>query len=195
MRLSKFSYYSELFVYPVLIPMLAIAGLASGGWLAASEWITLYLGFLALWTLIEYGLHRFVFHHMPFIRDMHHSHHVEERAFIGTPLWLSFTALCTIAFLPIWLTLGFWTASAVSCGLATGYLWYIATHHIMHHWHPDHSGYLYRLKRHHAVHHHIDPSSNFGVTTPVWDWVFGTLATQDAAVHGRLPPMRANGAA
>jgi sterol desaturase/sphingolipid hydroxylase (fatty acid hydroxylase superfamily) len=195
MRLSKFSYYSELFVYPALIPALAVTGLANTGWVAASGWITLCLGFLVLWTLIEYLLHRFVFHHIPFIREMHQGHHVEERAYIGTPLWVSLSAHCSVALFPIWFVFGFWAASAAVCGLATGYIWYVAVHHILHHWHPRHSGYLYRLKRHHALHHHVDPSCNFGVTTGIWDWVFGTLKTQDPAPALRSYQMRANGVA
>ena len=31
------------------------------------------------------------------------------------------------------------------------------------------------LRRHHAIHHHRDETVNFGVTSPLWDHVFGTL--------------------
>jgi sterol desaturase/sphingolipid hydroxylase (fatty acid hydroxylase superfamily) len=195
MRLTKIGYYSELFVYPVLIAALAVAGIAHAGPLAACEWISIFFGFLVLWTLIEYVLHRFVFHHIPIIQEMHHHHHCEERSFIGTPLWVSLAAHCTIVFLPILALSDLWLASAASCGLATGYIWYVAIHHILHHWHPSHSSYLYRLKRHHALHHHVDPSRNFGVTTSVWDWVFGTLAKQSAVSAVGLPRIGANGPA
>jgi sterol desaturase/sphingolipid hydroxylase (fatty acid hydroxylase superfamily) len=31
------------------------------------------------------------------------------------------------------------------------------------------------LKRHHALHHYRGGESNFGVTTRIWDRLFGTL--------------------
>jgi sterol desaturase/sphingolipid hydroxylase (fatty acid hydroxylase superfamily) len=195
MRLSKISYFSELFFYPVMIVILILAGLAQGGLLAALEWVAICAFCVALWTFIEYAMHRFAFHHVPFVRDMHHQHHIEERAYIGTPLWVSLSAHFTIAFLPIWLVSGFWLASAASCGLAIGYIWYVAIHHILHHWHPRHSGYFYNLKRHHALHHHVAQTCNFGVTTGIWDRVFGTLEPRESTRSERLASTRVNGAA
>jgi sterol desaturase/sphingolipid hydroxylase (fatty acid hydroxylase superfamily) len=31
------------------------------------------------------------------------------------------------------------------------------------------------LKHHHVRHHYLDNGRGFGVSTPVWDYVFGTM--------------------
>ena len=178
MKLSPIVYYSDFVAYPILVTTLATLALAHSTGSGAARWVAIWGSFVAVWTLLEYGLHRMVFHHIPVVRDMHQEHHVNETASSGTPLWLSLLAHGLLIFLPSWLLAGFAVASAVSSGLMAGYLWYVCIHHALHHWHPAHGGYLYRLKRRHALHHHVDGNSNFGVTTGFWDRVFGTGAAQ-----------------
>jgi sterol desaturase/sphingolipid hydroxylase (fatty acid hydroxylase superfamily) len=174
MKLSPIVYYSDFIVYPILISILAGIALLDTTGKAAAWWVAAFAISVAAWTLLEYALHRVVFHHFPVVREMHTEHHVHETASTGTPLWLSLVAFAALAFLPLWLLAGFPLASATSAGLMSGYLWYVSTHHALHHWHPGHGSYLYRLKRRHALHHHVDGNNNFGVTTGVWDRVFYT---------------------
>ena len=103
----------------------------------------------------------------------------------GRRLWLSLGAHLVIAFFPVLLASNFATASAVTCGLMLGYLWYISIHHILHHWHPRHPGHFYTLKRRHALHHHVDETINFGVTSAFWDRLFGTarLSFSDSEIR------------
>lgn len=174
MKLSPVAYYSDFFAYPILIAILAGVALSDATARAAGWWVAAFAISVAAWTLLEYALHRVVFHHFPVVRAMHDEHHVHETASTGTPLWISLVAIVALAFLPLWLLGGFPLASAATAGLMSGYLWYVCTHHALHHWHPEHRGYLYRLKRRHALHHHVDGNSNFGVTTGFWDRVFCT---------------------
>jgi sterol desaturase/sphingolipid hydroxylase (fatty acid hydroxylase superfamily) len=174
MQLSIIGYYSDFVVYPVVIAMLAAIGTHDIGKDGALAWIAVVFACVGLWTLIEYLMHRFVLHHIPYIREMHDRHHVEERESVGTPTWLSLGAHALIVFFPLLLVSNLAAASAVTCGLMLGYLWYISVHHILHHWHPGHPGYFYTLKRRHALHHHVDETINFGVTSAFWDRVFGT---------------------
>lgn len=174
MRLGLVGYYSDFVIYPLIITVLAVIALLEVGKHQAWAWVAAALAFLGLWTLIEYLMHRFVLHHVPYIKDMHDHHHVEERAREGTPTWLSLAAHASIAFFPVLLVSNFAAASAVTCGLMLGYLWYVCIHHILHHWHPVHPGYVYTLKRRHALHHHVDETTNFGVTSAFWDRIFGT---------------------
>ncbi len=175
MHLGRIGYYSDFFVYPVLILVLSGAGLLHSSPDGAAEWIATFLLCLVLWTLIEYLMHRFALHHIPYVREMHDDHHVNERAPIGTPTYLSLGLHAALALIPLWILLGFALASAATGGLMLGYLWYISVHHILHHWHPSHSGYFYGLKRRHASHHHVDEHTNFGVTSSFWDRIFGTI--------------------
>lgn len=178
MPLSPIGYYCDFVVYPLLIAALAASGLVEAGLSGATQWIVTCGFFIGLWTLIEYWLHRVVFHRFPLIRDLHHDHHLNETASRGTPSWLSLSAHGLLVLLPLWLLINFEIASAVSSGLMIGYLWYVCIHHILHHWHPPHAGYVYRLKQRHALHHHIDGDGNFGVTTGIWDRVFGSATAR-----------------
>ena len=174
MRLSRFGYFFDFFAYPALLIALGALGLHLLDGRQVVIWATLCLAATAFWTLLEYLLHRFAFHHLPVLRQMHHRHHVEEGASDGTPTWISAPAFGILVFLPAYLTSGFFIASAITEGLMTGYLWYISVHHILHHRRPDPPGYAFKLRRRHALHHHFDETANFGVTSGFWDHVFGT---------------------
>jgi sterol desaturase/sphingolipid hydroxylase (fatty acid hydroxylase superfamily) len=85
---------------------------------------------VAIWTLLEYLLHRFVLHRIPTFARMHAVHHASPRAFVGTPTWVSLLTLWIAIFVPAWRTL--------------------------------------------SLHHHAEIPGNFGVTTRLWDRLFGT---------------------
>lgn len=177
MPLSRLGYYVEFAIFPLIILALAAAGLVAAGIPGLLAWSGLVLVSLFAWTFFEYALHRFVFHHVPVIREQHFAHHDHERELIGTPSWVSL-AVAAVIILPAFALFGLEIVSAVSVGLMAGYVWYITVHHLTHFGHPPHGSWLYRLKRHHALHHHAEPGTNFGVTTPFWDWVFGTLSSR-----------------
>jgi sterol desaturase/sphingolipid hydroxylase (fatty acid hydroxylase superfamily) len=174
MLLTRIGYYSDFFAYPVLIAVFGAAGVMNAGADGGEAWIASFLGGLAMWTLLEYILHRFVLHYLPYIKEMHEQHHRDVHALVGTPTWLSVVLFLGFVFCPLLRLTDLATASAVSCGLVTGYLWYVSVHHAVHHWHPAHSGYLYSVKRGHAM-HHADEAYNFGVTSRFWDRVFRTM--------------------
>jgi sterol desaturase/sphingolipid hydroxylase (fatty acid hydroxylase superfamily) len=44
-----------------------------------------------------------------------------------------------------------------------------ATYHF-----PMRRGYAKYIKRCHMAHHHKNPDTRYGVSSPLWDWVFGT---------------------
>lgn len=176
MRLSVYGYYSDFLVYPLCIGGLAILGLHRAQGFQFAGWLGIVFASVLAWTLIEYGLHRFVFHHAPFIRQLHQQHHDEERTLLGTPVWFSLFAHAILLFLPAFIFFGATVASAISAGIMLGYLWYVSVHHIVHHWHAPHDSTLYRLKRRHALHHHAPDICNFGVTTGFWDRAFQTSA-------------------
>lgn len=151
------------------------------------------LGFvigLFLWTLAEYTGHRFVFHHKPtsprqerFMFLVHGIHHaqpqVKTRLVLPLPLSIPLAAVFYGLF---YLVVGFllkapqWVAPLMS-GFLIGYLAYDLTHYATHHF-PMRSGYAKYIKRHHMQHHYKDPNTRFGVSSPVWDWVFQTQGVE-----------------
>jgi sterol desaturase/sphingolipid hydroxylase (fatty acid hydroxylase superfamily) len=143
------------------------------------------LGLLA-WTLIEYLLHRYVFHIPPdrsfdskFKQFMVHGYHHEfpnDRMRLVAPLLLSvpISAVVAAAYFALfghyhWLI---WFA-----GTTTGYIAYDWTHYYTHHFRP--TTRLGRfMRRYHMEHHYKDSNSHFGISSPLWDWVFGTAKSK-----------------
>ncbi|CAN5248069.1 sterol desaturase family protein [soil metagenome] len=174
MRLGKVGYYGDFFVYPVVISGLAVYAIwtaAAGGW---ASWLGAFIAGAAAWTLVEYLLHRFVLHHVPYIKAMHEAHHDDQLALIGTPIWISLAVMVVVVLVPLSLVTERPIAIGLACGLMLGHFWYGSVHHIIHHWTLKQGGYFYRLKRRHMLHHHFDEMGNFGVTNGFWDVIFGT---------------------
>lgn len=133
------------------------------------------------WTLLEYLLHRFVLHRLPPFRRWHAAHHRDPTALIGLPTLVSTTLFATFVLAPAWWALGPWRAAALLLGVLTGYLAYAGTHHAVHR-HGARSGWLRRRQHAHALHHGAHGrAAGFGVTTGVWDHVFGTPPVRGAA--------------
>ena len=171
---SKWGYYADFVVYPIAVLALAWAVLRS----SHSQFLGVFLvsgaaGFFA-WTLVEYAMHRFVFHAVPAIARMHDRHHANPSAFVGTPSWLSLAAFILGAFLPLWATAGLEIAGGAAAGLMMGFTWYITVHDLIHRRPLNRGSLLYEAKLRHARHHAAREEGNYGVTTGFWDSVLGT---------------------
>ncbi|KAI1780391.1 inositolphosphorylceramide-B C-26 hydroxylase [Hypoxylon cercidicola] len=174
-----------------LVPIIWGPAVSYGMYLAAPGFenkamLALSWGFgLFLWTLIEYILHRCLFHldeHLPdnrvgitlhfLLHGVHHYLPMDRYRLVMPPTL--FVVLTT----PFWKlahTLFFWDwslATAIFCGGVTGYICYDLTHYFLHHqnlplWYKG-------LKKYHLAHHFLDYELGFGVTSRFWDQVFGT---------------------
>ena len=58
-------------------------------------------------------------------------------------------------------------------GFIIGYLIYDYIHYSTHHF-PMRSGLAKYLKHYHLKHHYSGEGGRYGVSSPLWDWVFGT---------------------
>ena len=140
------------------------------------------LGVLS-WTLIEYGLHRFIFHYdarSAFGRRLlyaaHLSHHEHPRATdrLFSSLLISLP-IAMVYLLLAWLATGsFHAASYIFLGLTAGYFGYEWLHFQAHHRRPRLRLFKY-LKKYHLLHHHETPELRFGVTSPLFDMLLGTF--------------------
>jgi sterol desaturase/sphingolipid hydroxylase (fatty acid hydroxylase superfamily) len=171
---GKVGYYADFIIYGVLV-----VGLAAFALLGSSRdqliWLAAAIAGAGSWTFVEYLLHRFVFHRMPLIADLHHAHHAAPRAYLGTPTWASLLILAGVFFLPMWRLLSLNIALGAISGLITGWLWYGIVHHVIHHRRPRRLATALKAASHrHLLHHSPFVSGNFGVTTALWDRVFGT---------------------
>jgi sterol desaturase/sphingolipid hydroxylase (fatty acid hydroxylase superfamily) len=174
MRLSKGGYFADFVVYPPVAVMLITTAVRPGSPLSWREAMLVCAAGIAVWTLLEYLIHRVVLHEVRYFATMHEMHHDDPGDFVGTPTWLSLGMICSGALLPLWWEIGLHLASVFTAGLMLGYLWYVGVHYAIHHWRIEPGTYLYRRKRHHALHHHAQLECNFGVTSCFWDRVFAT---------------------
>lgn len=173
-RLGVVGYYADFVIHPTLVLALGALALSHATAPQGLAWLGVAaIGVLA-WTLVEYLLHRFVLHRVAFFDSLHNLHHTTPTAMVGTPSWMSLAFVSIFVLAPCCLVLGVFLGSAATAGFLVGYFWCICVHHISHHWRVDHRSYLYAAKRHHAQHHHSNQQANFGVTSPAWDWLFGS---------------------
>lgn len=139
-------------------------------------WLAFALGAFG-WTLAEYGLHRFVFHGASARRlgaGEHRRHHAEVDYF--APWWQKALAAVAVAagMLPLAVALaGAIPGAAFTLGFNATYLLYEVLHRRAH-TRPPRGPYGRWRRRNHFAHHFMDPRRGQGVTTPLWDRVFGT---------------------
>ena len=175
MQLSKASYYSDFVIYPVVVIALVGAGSSHLTWITAREGLSSCIAGMLLWTLLEYGLHRIALHWMPLFSPMHALHHGAPLDYIGTPTWVSVSVWLGLVLVPLWLFAGFAVASGLTVGIMLGYWWYGIVHHVIHHRTNESSpSYFMERRAWHMRHHYSPRRGNFGVTTTIWDHVFGT---------------------
>jgi sterol desaturase/sphingolipid hydroxylase (fatty acid hydroxylase superfamily) len=178
MQLSKFGYYTDFVVYPIVISGLAAAALTKADTRSAALWSGALVCGMGLWTLMEYGLHRVALHEIRYFIPMHALHHRSPLAFVGTPTWFSLMILLSVILAPAWWIWGFTAASGLTAGVMLGYEWYGIMHHLIHHHRslPFKAGDMLAGSRARHMRHHFSPRrGNFGVTTAFWDRVFGTV--------------------
>jgi sterol desaturase/sphingolipid hydroxylase (fatty acid hydroxylase superfamily) len=171
MQLSKFGYYTDFVAYPLAAITLAVINFR---WPLhdTAKWIGAATVGVLVWTLLEYSLHRLVLHRLPVFSSMHASHHGAPLALLGTPTWVSIPVWLTTTLLPLWTFCGHDIATGTTIGVMLGYWWYGILHHVIHH---DRSFCAFMKRRAWHMRHHFSPAGgNFGVTTPIWDHVFGT---------------------
>jgi sterol desaturase/sphingolipid hydroxylase (fatty acid hydroxylase superfamily) len=140
------------------------------------------LGVLS-WTLIEYGLHRFVFHFdarsafgRKLVYAVHLSHHENPRALNRLFASLILSLPIAAAYLLLaWIATGSLHAAAfLFAGLSAGYFGYEWLHFQAHHRRPRLRFFRY-LRKYHLLHHYQTPGLRFGVTSPLIDMLLGTF--------------------
>ena len=174
-QLSPVYFYSEL-----VLCLLAIAPRATFSW---RQTVLMIGSGILSWTLIEYALHRFIFHYKArsdfgrkFVYAAHLSHHENPRTtnrllsglVISLPIATAYLLLTSLA------TGSLRAAAYLFTGLVAGYCCYEWLHFQAHHRRPRLRLFRY-LRRYHLLHHYQTPDHRFGVTSPLLDVLFGTF--------------------
>ena len=142
--------------------------------------LTAALSGFALWTLMEYWIHRAVLHMIPrgrvrrYLAGRHILHHRNPLGHPGVALlWVSLLVASTV-FAALWLSFGRGLAAAIMVGIVTGYLSYEYTHLASHVGFAPLTPWGGWLRRHHSTHHEDSARHNYAIVMPLWDWIFRT---------------------
>ncbi|MDB5036291.1 MAG: Sterol desaturase [Chlorobi bacterium] len=140
-----------------------------------------FIGGMLIWTFLEYMLHRFVFHYEPktvwgkrihfLMHGVHHDYPSDATRLVmppgfSIPLAIIFYILTTFVF-------GARLTPPIFSGMVVGYLCYDMLHYATHHFSMKRGVFL-ALKQYHMRHHYGDEDTGYGVSSPIWDYVFGT---------------------
>jgi dihydroceramide fatty acyl 2-hydroxylase len=132
---------------------------------------------LIAWQGLEYGLHRFLFHIEPthpvtiflhfLLHGCHHKYPMDTDRLVFPPLPASIVALTLHRMLRAVAIPA--EADALFGGMVLGYTLYDCVHYCMH------AGLLGgRLRTVHLRHHYENHTAGFGISSPLFDWVFRT---------------------
>ena len=184
-RLSQTRPKTLVWGYLPFILVFIVLGLIWQTFIAA---ILTFLAGLLVWTLVEYLIHRFVFHYKPsaskweklnplyygnFIHNIHHTY-PRDKLRLVTPLVVTMP-LAALFYLGFWLIFSS-ASAALFAGFLTGYVLYDVLHACTHIYPmPGRIGKF--LKYYHMRHHYHRDEKSFGVSSPVWDYVFKTVDT------------------
>lgn len=174
--------------HPAVVPLLFVPACGALCWYSVQQLgigvvstTLMFVAGLVVWTLAEYWLHRTFFHWLPkfpggdrlhfLVHGVHHKWPRDKYRLVMPPA-VSITLFFT--FFGIWyLLLGSRWVWSFHAGFVCGYMIYDMTHYYLHHFAPK-TEYGRELKKHHMLHHFKDPTRRFGVSSMLWDRVFGT---------------------
>jgi sterol desaturase/sphingolipid hydroxylase (fatty acid hydroxylase superfamily) len=143
--------------------------------------LSIFLGGMLFWTLFEYIMHRFVFHWVAeserakkivYVMHGNHHHFPRDRERLFMPPVPSLIIATVIFSLFYFLMRG--SAFIFFPGFMLGYLMYGTMHYAIHAWNPPFK-WMKPLWRNHHLHHYKNDHRGFGVSTTIWDRVFGTM--------------------
>jgi sterol desaturase/sphingolipid hydroxylase (fatty acid hydroxylase superfamily) len=140
-----------------------------------------FFGGIFFWTFFEYLAHRFIFHwisenpriqKVAYVLHGNHHHFPRDRERLFMPPVPSII-IASVIFSIMYLISGT-NAFMFFPGFIFGYLLYGSTHYAIHAWNPPFK-WMKPLWRNHHLHHYKNEHLGFGVSTTIWDRVFGTM--------------------
>lgn len=154
---------------------------ATGIGLSTSTLVTLFvIGFFS-WTLAEYLLHRFLFHMAPdnkiknaiqyTLHGVHHEYPKDKSRIVMPPAGA--LLIGGSLFIVFWIVMQKYAFAFVP-GFLMGYVAYAFMHYAIHAYQPP-KNFLKILWVNHGIHHYKDDDRGFGVSSPLWDYIFGTM--------------------
>lgn len=177
-----------IIVYIPLVIFLLYRAVTDGG-LSTSSLAGTFLAGVFVWTFAEYLLHRFIFHYEPksewgkrlhfLMHGVHHDYPNDSKRLVMPPsMGLPLAFIFYLVFSLVIPAPALWVFFA---GFIFGYVWYDEVHYASHHA-PLKGKIGLWIKHHHIRHHYLNPGRGYGVSSPLWDYVFGTMEDEKEQV-------------
>lgn len=164
---TRLGYYLDFLIVPVLMVAAFVLALYKGASLLPLS--VAAAGGFAVWTYLEYWIHRSLFHRL--LRRQHWQHHKDPAGYVAAPPQLTAALHVTLWFLAV-VHFGWSIGTGLYLGLEAGYFAYIAVHDAIHHFAKKGRWLRMRSALHDA--HHDGAETNFGVVSSVVDRLHGT---------------------
>lgn len=149
--------------------------------LSVGTTIGLFFTGLLTFTLVEYLAHRYIFHMGTYtalrkklqyaFHGVHHDY-PKDKDRLAMPPIMSVTIATILLFL-FRLVMGDFAFGFLP-GFLMGYAGYLFVHYIVHAYQPPKNMFK-KLWVHHGIHHYKNPERAFGVSSPLWDYIFRTM--------------------
>ena len=171
---------APLFIFGGIAMVLIYFGIFEKGF-EVPLMVLLFLTGLFFFTLVEYLMHRYLYHLPPTSKSnkkisytMHGVHHdyPKDKSRLAMPPILSLL-IAGILFLIYRAVLGDLVFGFLA-GFLVGYAGYLGVHYSIHAFKVP-NNFLKTLWHHHSIHHYREPDRAFGVSSPFWDHVFMTM--------------------
>jgi sterol desaturase/sphingolipid hydroxylase (fatty acid hydroxylase superfamily) len=192
-EIDKIELYRPFAFYIVILTCLNVAAIKSGGIRFTQTVAFVSIGLL-IWGLYEYAVHRWVLHHEPSENGFdlpgnrtHLKHHADPLSLERLSVQLSESVPVSVVYCLIaWAVTGSWQAMTyLYTGLMAGYFFYeyldFQAHHGM-----SRSRFVRYFRKYHLMHHHYDAKVRYGVTSPLFDYIFGTYHITKATKPRRI---------
>lgn len=182
-RLSRTHISFPLTVFSLISICLLYWGVGKIG-MPGWQMAVLFVVGLLTFTLIEYLMHRYLFHLTPstpkreeLSYKMHGVHHdyPKDKDRLAMPIPVSIL-LAALFFFFYKMILGNYVFGFLP-GFFMGYASYLWVHFMVHAFQPP-SNFFKVLWVHHGIHHYKQQDRAFGVSSPLWDLVFRTMPSK-----------------
>jgi sterol desaturase/sphingolipid hydroxylase (fatty acid hydroxylase superfamily) len=178
-RLTRTSTAVPVSIFTSLSVFLMVWGFMYSQYSPFTQVMAFIIGLL-LFTLVEYLVHRYLFHMITNTRlrekiqyAFHGVHHEfpKDTGRLAMPPIAS-VAITTMLFFTFRKIMGDYTFGFLP-GFISGYSLYLIVHYVVHAYQPPKN--IFRmLWINHGIHHYKDHERAFGVSSPLWDYIFRT---------------------
>ncbi len=179
--LEYFSHINPITPVIVFVPVIILTAYLGMQEITVPAFIFTFIGGILLWTITEYTIHRWAFHFHPksdtgkkihfLVHGIHHDYPRDATRLV-MPLLVS-VPLASLFYFIFSLIFGVYHLVVFS-GFVLGYVSYDSIHYATHHL-PMKSRIGNFLRVYHLRHHYEDENTAYGVSNPLWDYIFRTV--------------------